>query len=229
MSDDHSSNGDHRHVEPRRILDGEPFPEELVLYRHPAAVEAGDDPSFEGFESLVSNYGVTRAYVPESASISSEGPENLTLHRVPESRLNPFHHSFSSPDPQLLNAPSLLFVPLGLSAAPGVWDELASNDVTVNWIGLDPDRREPDGLQARALSDWIVRLVPGLPPGASAGTCTGTVHLREEMVRAFYQSAPHEDWSALNDWLEDNSIKLRPNFIHGEDWSIRGISDQPTD
>lgn len=214
--DDHPhSEKRHVHGEPSRVLDGDPYPSTAVLYGAGGEpVEREDRDHWHG--KLVESGLVTRLFGAGLAPSSMEAP--------PPARVEFASAGFEGFDDQLL-AGSLLFVPAALRTEAAVWEDLASNDVTVSWLAVDPEVGARDRPRVAVLSDWVVRVGNEVPAGRSVGIAPGLFHVTEGHLDAFGASARSvEGFSAVfNRFLEREEVKVRPGFVRKGSWeSQRG-------
>lgn len=222
MSRNHDHEADeHYHGEPSRVLDDTPFPESVVLY--PGTPETG----LFNVDSSVRDRDVTYwSDVLQSIPSVHRMAVNQTLEgddSFVDSVLtfNPDQPGGFLTD-ELLDQPSLLFIPGRLRMDEDAWEDLRKNDVTVNWISLDPDESGRKLSRAVVLSDWIVTVDEEIPRSRSAGTTTGIFHLKDEQLENFLIALNDTDtpWDAFDQLLSEPDIKIRPAFIRNRDWSF---------
>lgn len=222
MSQDHNHEADeHYHGEPSRVLEDEPYPETVVLY-------SGTPTS--GFFSSVAeptvddlNYWVDQfKQLPNTSNLYtsvdiSDQTESIRVHPTLEFG---GEHAGSFLTDDLLSKPSILFVPARLRMKPSGWDDLEANDVTVNWLSLDPDYQTSDTPQAVVLSDWIVELGSDVPKARSAGTTPGIFHLLSDCFDDFVigLNETTNSWTSINQLINQSNVKIRPGFIRDQDW-----------
>lgn len=220
MSEKHDHEADeHYHGEPSRVLDDVAFPEVAALY--PGDPENG----FFGSDSLVRDKDV-QYWADQLTELNSVQrlavPGDLSPDTsMVEPTLNFGEETFGGflPD-DLLEEASLLFIPARLRMDEDGWSDLAKNDVTVNWLSLDPDRTYAPMPEAVVLSDWIVSISDDVPRGRSAGATPGIFHLKQDTLNNFLINLNESEnpWVALDDLLDDADTKLRPGFIRDRDW-----------
>lgn len=217
--DDH---GGHYHGEPYRALEDRPYPERIILY--PGTTEDGfftgslNQDDMEFWESqLGSMDGVSSliAVLPEDQAPEQSNPEQF--HFYPPEQPEQLWEGAIDPED------SFLFVPGRLRIEPGTWNDLTRNDITVNWIAVDPNPERDRHAGAKILSDWIVRVGRELPPRATAGSVPGIFHLKSGELENFLieLSRSHNFYEALNNLLNDPAFKIRPGFLRDRIWEFR--------
>jgi len=196
----------HVHGEPWRVLEEEPYPSTAVLYGEDAHV--GEEDRDYWHASLVENGLVERLF---------GGGEHVER---PGRGLNFPRSDFSGFDPRL-DDEGLLLIPAGLRIEASAWRDLASNDVTVSWLAVDPEGDSTGGRQVAVLSDWVVKMGPSVSPARSAGTAPGILHVTRQHREAFERAAREGEGlvGVVNRFVKRDGIKLRPGFLHGAAWS----------
>lgn len=203
----------HVHGEPSRVLEGDPYPSAALLYGAEGG-PVGPEDRDHWHDRLVGGGFVERVFGAGLAP-SEEDPPSSGSVEFASSRFRGF-------DDRLGSGP-LLFVPAGLRTEAEVWEDLASNDVTVSWLAVDPDGKNADRPRVAVLSDWVVQVGDGVPSARSAGTAPGVFHVAEGHREAFEQSARSaEGFTAVfNRFLERDGVKVRPGFLRGGSWESR--------
>ena len=212
--------GGHYHGEPYRELNDRPYPNRVILY--PGDTKQG---FFQG-NLQREDYQYWRTQLSSIEGVQElEGvtPERNHVEDGKKSHLYPA----DQPEKFLRNEwqedPSLLLIPGRLRIDPGTWNDLSRNDVTVNWIAVDPDPDRSDRTGVKILSDWVVRVGADLPPSQTAGSLPGIIHFKKPHLKNFSIELSRTDsvFDAINHLLDDSAFKLRPGFLRERSWEFR--------
>jgi hypothetical protein len=211
----------HYHGEPSRVLDDRPLPEAVVLYRRSDSTADSSDRLNTWLEQLSGVEEINRVYTDGSDVDAEEF--NLTGVTLESSQINPLFNSFEGFANQILEEPSVLFIPLELSLGQDAWVDLKSNDVTVNWLTVDTNPTTDRELaRVVVLSDWITTVGRDVPEGRSTGVSPGLFHITGEDLPDFGEICERESdlASVFETFLDDPSSKLRPAFLHEREWKL---------
>jgi len=213
--------GGHYHGEPYRELNDRPYPDHVILY--PGDTEHGlfqgslQTEDYEYWQTQLSSMEGVRDLefvTPEDIKVDT----GITCHSYPADEPEKFLRG------EWQEYPSVLLIPGRLRIDPGAWNDLTRNDVTVNWIAVDPDPSRSDRAGAKILSDWVLKVGSDFPPSRTAGSLPGILHLKQNHLDNFTieLSRTGSLFDSLNNLLNDQSFKLRPGFLRERSWEFRG-------
>ncbi|MFB6344379.1 MAG: hypothetical protein ABEK50_01200 [bacterium] len=217
----------HYHGEPSRVLDDQALPEAVVFYESGLDRQSNREISeidgcIETWISQLEDQGmVQRAIVGSNRSVSSG--DDITVNKLKDNELNPFHEDFEGFAKPLLDEPGVLFIPAQLSLSEGAWSDLKANDVSVNWLSVLPDARDREKLpRVIVLSDWITTIGSDIPDVRSTGVTPGVFYIKQESLRGFEDICRGETSLAtsLQALLDREGEKIRPGFLRGRSWSF---------
>lgn len=222
LSQDHNHEADeHYHGEPSRVLEDDAYPSSVVLYpgtpenkfMSDTPVLSEDDLTY-WLDRLKSLKNTNEIYTSVNSSVDYD---DINVHS--DLSFGGKHPGSFISDP-LLSKQSLLFIPGHLRMEPEAWEDLEKNDVTVNWLAIDPDRQQGETPQVMVLSDWIVKLGSDVSRPRSAGTAPGIFHLTEDCFEDFIidLNETNNIWTSINHLIDESGAKFRPGFIRGRDW-----------